>query len=207
LKTFGKIISCLLITFLVSILVAKGLIVVYASDETSNNDNNNAIIFSSNLIQSKRYTLDTSNFYTYPVFDKLDLIEKQEAERMREEEEIMILSKQIAQLYTKHNSPMVEYSEFIVRTARKQGVDPKLVVAISIVESGGGKVNFRAYNPFGWGQRDFTNYYNAIEVVTSGLNNGYYAKGLDTVQKIGPVYNAGDSNEWIRKINDIIKQI
>jgi len=132
-----------------------------------------------------------------------------EVQNKRMEEEVALMSevKRVEQLYKKYNAPMADNAEYLVRTSKKYGVDYKLIVAISIIESGGGKVCFRSYNPFGWGKKDFSSFDEAILTVVKGISNGYYKRGLNTVEEIGPVYNAGDVNGWINKINNVIAEI
>lgn len=128
-------------------------------------------------------------------------------QRMQEEIELMAEVKKVEDLYKKYKAPMASNAEYLVRTSQKHGVDYKLIVAISIVESGGGRVCFRTYNPFGWGKKDFSSFDEAILTVVKGISTGYYKRGLNTVEEIGPVYNAGNVEGWINKINNVISEI
>lgn len=127
--------------------------------------------------------------------------------RMQEEIALMNEVKKVENLYKKYNAPMANNAEYLVRTSKKYGVDYKLIVAISIIESGGGRVCFRSYNPFGWGKKDFASFDEAILTVVKGISTGYYKRGLNTVEKIAPVYNAGDVDGWIRKVNKVMNEI
>jgi hypothetical protein len=50
---------------------------------------------------------------------------------------------------------MAEQAYYIVEISEHFGIDYRLIPAISIVESSGGKYCFKSYNPFGWGKSGF----------------------------------------------------
>lgn len=101
-------------------------------------------------------------------------------------EEVDSRVEEIRSYLTTYKSPLVDYSEEFVKAADEYGIDYRLVVAISIIESSGGKINFRPYNAWGWGKNGFNNWIDGIWSVSKGLANGYYAKGLTTPETIVP---------------------
>lgn len=109
--------------------------------------------------------------------------------------------------FEKRKSPLAQYAEEFVLAADYYGIDYRIVAAISIIESGGGKINFRPYNAWGWGSRGFDNWKDGIWSVTKGLAHGYYAKGLDTPEKIAKVYCPPSSANWARKVTSLMNQI
>ena len=104
------------------------------------------------------------------------------------------------------NSPLAQYAQEIVKAANEYGIDYRLVPAISIIESSGGIHTFRTYNAWGWGKKNFSSWEEGIWAVSKGLGN-YYAKGLNTPQKISVYYCPPSAGEWARKVSFVMKQI
>ncbi len=92
--------------------------------------------------------------------------------------------------YTKRGMPLKGYGEKMVAEAEKNNLDWRLLPAIAIKESTGGK--FACYkNPFGWGscKIKFASYDDAIEVVARNLggnnpNTARYYKDKTTEEKL-----------------------
>lgn len=94
--------------------------------------------------------------------------------------------KQFYQGYYGNNAPLANYANFIVDMADKYSIDWRLVPAIGMCESNGGKsIPEDSYNAWGWAasEKDLaekTGIYNnnsweaGIERVTKGLKNAYY---------------------------------
>jgi len=107
----------------------------------------------------------------------------------------------------KRNSPLAQYATEFVEASIYWNIDYRLVASISIVESGGGKVNFRPYNAWGWGKYGFKDWKDSIWSVTKGLATGYIAKGLDTPLEIARVYCPPSYTSWARKVSSLMKEI
>lgn len=87
--------------------------------------------------------------------------------------------------------PLYKQAETFVKVAEKYDLPIFLLPAISIKESTGGKGHvFRAYNPFGYGQKSFTSYEEAIEYVGYQLVYGTYFKNKNTIVKKLKTYNS-----------------
>lgn len=102
----------------------------------------------------------------------------------------------------KYRSPMIDYSEYIIQTSDKYQLPWSLVPAIAGIESSFcRKIPYNSYNCWGWenGATKFTDYKTAIEVVSKSLRNNYFSKGLDTPEKIAPIY-APPSVSWAKKV-------
>jgi len=109
----------------------------------------------------------------------------------------------------KYDSPLTPYAQNFIETADRYQLDWKLVPAISGVESSFGKqVPANSYNAYGWanGNYWFQSWEQSIEYVSSYLKEKYFNHGLDTPDKIGPVY-APPSPFWARKVSYLMKQI
>lgn len=107
-------------------------------------------------------------------------------------------------------APLASKAEYLVKTADQFGIDYRLVAAISIIESGGGKYAYRPYNAWGWGGAmnpyTFSSWEEAIYTVSRGLSR-YYASGRVTPQQIAPRYNPHTPNEWSRKVEFVMSQM
>ncbi len=110
----------------------------------------------------------------------------------------------------KYNSPLIANAKTFVATADRYGLDYKLLPAISCMESLCGKMLIpESYNPFGWGGGliYFDSYDTAIENVGKGLEEIYLARGLNTPEKIAPVYAPPNYQNWLRGIYSFMNQM
>ena len=109
-----------------------------------------------------------------------------------------------------YNSPLASQSEYFVRRAQELNIDYRLVPAISIVESGGGKTTCNSYNAWGWGGRKcyaFNSWKDAIDTVSSGIKEWYWDLGMTTPEKMANKYNPDTPQEWSSKVRGVMNQI
>jgi hypothetical protein len=104
------------------------------------------------------------------------------------------------------NSPLAEYAEEFVKAADEYGIDYRIVAAISIIESGGGKNNFRPYNAWGWGKKGFANWTEGIWTVSASIGR-YYSKGLTTPKLISYSYCPPNADAWASKVQGVMNVI
>jgi len=108
-----------------------------------------------------------------------------------------------------HNSPLTDYADQFVNSADQYQIDWKLVPAITGVESTFGKrIPFNSYNAYGWsnGAYQFESWEQSIDHVSKFLKEKYLDRGLDTPQKINPVY-APPSPDWGWKVAFFMEKI
>jgi len=108
----------------------------------------------------------------------------------------------------RYNSALEPYSELIVKKADEHGIDWTLAVSISGVESTFCKrIPYNSFNCWGWenGQSYFKGYTEALEIVSKSLGR-YYRKGLNTPEKIGPVY-APPSKTWAKNVRFFMNKL
>lgn len=88
--------------------------------------------------------------------------------------------------FAKRNMPLEGYGQKMVEVADANGLDWKLLPAISIRETSGGKHMCRKNNPFGWGscKIEFKTMDLAIETVGYKLANMSVYKGKTTERKL-----------------------
>ncbi len=101
------------------------------------------------------------------------------------------------------NSPLAEYAEEFVRAADEHGIDYRIVAAISIIESEGGKKNFRPYNAWGWGKKSFSSWEEGINTVSASIGR-YYSKGLTTPRLISYSYCPPNADAWASKVQGVM---
>jgi len=109
----------------------------------------------------------------------------------------------------KFDSPLAEYSSELVQYADKNGLDYRLIPAISGVESTFGKrIPDNSYNAYGWanGNYSFVSWTDSINVVSETLRRKYIEKGVASVTEIGRVY-APPSSTWPGKVQYFVDKI
>jgi hypothetical protein len=110
----------------------------------------------------------------------------------------------------RRKSPLAEKARFIVIMANKFEIDYRLLPAISIIESSGGRKLYRKYNAWGWGGSKgitFESWEHSLYVVSKGIKTGYYDRGATTPELMAPAYNPHTPNEWAGKVRGIMNQI
>ncbi|HSX39127.1 MAG TPA: hypothetical protein VLI92_00870 [Candidatus Saccharimonadales bacterium] len=110
----------------------------------------------------------------------------------------------------KYKSPLADYASVFIQAADKYNIDYRILPAISCIESTCGKFLLpETHNPFGWGKGiiSFVSYYESINKVQDGMYKIYYSKGLDTPEKIAPVYDPPSPETWSRAVRSFMNQI
>lgn len=130
-----------------------------------------------------------------------------ERENQIEKERIAERAQKIRAYLASQGAPLAEYAEEIVIAGEKHGVEPELIAAISIIESGGGKVTFRAYNAWGWGRQSYSSWEEAIDKYTEGLARGYISKGADTPAEIAPIYCPPNRYAWTKNVSNVLNKL
>lgn len=133
----------------------------------------------------------------------------------------------IQQYLLSQNSPYADtnYAKAVVKKAKKWGLDPRLLVAISGAETTLGKnpaaAPISAHNAWGYGGPykgggfEYPNWGQAANDVASDLAKNYFGKGLDTIPEISgtwaPLGAANDPNNvnqnWTDNVTQYYKDI
>lgn len=126
-------------------------------------------------------------------------------------------------------SPLVGYGKVFVAEADKNQIDWRLLPAIAMAESGGGRsktANF-TNNIFGWGFNDDANkndpsvnihdsFDHGIKLVSEKIRSSYYDKGLQDIEEIVTKYNPGSVDRaggkpedatWTKQIKGFMQSI
>lgn len=122
----------------------------------------------------------------------------------------------VANFLKAHKSPLSKYAAELVATADMYKLDFRLLPAISMQESNGGKVvPHNSYNPFGYGIYGgkvirFSSWEEAIERVGRGLKEDYLDLGLKTPHDIMTKYTPPSlkkGNAWAIGVSAFIEQM
>jgi hypothetical protein len=123
---------------------------------------------------------------------------------------------QIRSYLNKKSSPLAAKAEQLVSISKRNGVDPRLMVAISGGESSFGKNNFRQNNAWGWMTSEtFETWEEAIDTVSKGLKKGYIDEGRTSIEAIQKKYcPVGASNDpsglnvnWLRTNSQFYREL
>ena len=115
-----------------------------------------------------------------------------------------------------YRSPLEPYAEYIVKISDKYGIDYRLIPAIAMAESGGGKnIPKDSYNAWGWGIYGenvvkFKNWEEGIERVAKSLKEDYIDQGLDTPEKIMPKWappSVHKGGPWAKAVRHFLAQM
>ncbi len=195
---FKKII--LIITFFTITpltLFSTTLSLVYLSSSAFQNSNENKI---------STQNLQESSLIYSPLVDNFPAI----GIEITKEDARSELIKKFTQ---KYNSPLMNYSAFIVEMADKYNVDWRLTTAIAMKESGGCRVIPEgSFNCWGWGIHSqgtlkFKSFEEGIEKVTKGLKEEYFDKGYKTLEEIMGKYANPNSTTWAQDVSFYMSQI
>jgi hypothetical protein len=100
---------------------------------------------------------------------------------------------------TKRNSYLANHTDLLVQLSDQYGIDYRIVVAISGVESSYCQVNFRPYNCWGYGRFSWGSEEEGIRGYFEQMNKGYFSQGRTTVETIAAKYNPWPEN-WTTKV-------
>ena len=141
------------------------------------------------------------------------IMEEEEAKLARErviqqeKERVAERANKIREYLAGRGAPLADYASEIVIAGEKHGVEPELIAAISVIESGGGKVTFLPHNAWGWGRRSWPNWETAIDEYAQGLAEGYIAKGADTPAEMAPYYCPPNQYNWKNKVGSVLSEL
>ena len=113
--------------------------------------------------------------------------------------------KAIRDYLKRRGSPMWRNAKDFVKYGKQYDIDPRLLVAIAVVESGAGKHNFRKFNAFGLMTKvRFTSYSQSIKFAAKTVEK--LKHGLNSVSHLGSHY-CPNSAKWVRDIRYVTSKI
>ncbi len=121
-----------------------------------------------------------------------------------------IRAQKLAVFLSNYHSPLAYFAQDFITSADQNGLDYRLLVAISGVESTFGQnYIFGTYNVYGWGGGEirFQSWPDGIAKVSEGLKKGYLDKGAKDVEQIAPIYCPPTSEHWATKVRYFMDKI
>lgn len=125
-------------------------------------------------------------------------------------------AKIVENFFNSYSSPLAYYSDVFVKAADQYHIDYRLMPAISMQESNGGKkIIDNSYNPFGFGIYDnqvvkFSSWEEGIWKVAKTLRESYFNNGLNSPQKIMVKYtppSTASGGSWARGVSFFMEEL
>lgn len=125
-------------------------------------------------------------------------------------------AKILEQFFKSYHSTLTSYSDCFIQVADKYKLDYRLLPAISMQESNGGrKVILNSFNPFGFGIYGskvikFNSWEEAIETVGKALRQDYLNQGLNTPEKIMTKYtppSLAKGEAWAKGVSTFMEEL
>ena len=119
----------------------------------------------------------------------------------------------VADFFRKYNSDLTPFAQNVISSADKYNLDYRLIPAIAMQESNlCKKAPKDSYNCWGFGVygkkvTKFSNYPEAIDVVTKTLATQYKEKGLETPEQIMAKYTPSNTGAWADSVNHFMDQL
>lgn len=125
-------------------------------------------------------------------------------------------AKIIENFFEKYNSILAFYASTFIAASDKYHLDYRLLPAISMQESNGGKRVIKdSYNPFGFGiygskALKFNSWDEGIEVVSRSLREDYLNEGLTTPERIMEKYtppSLSKGGTWAKGVTSFMEEL
>lgn len=101
-------------------------------------------------------------------------------------------------------SPLAGYGQVFYDAATSHGLDPRLLPAVSCIESSKGACCFRSHNAWGWGSSSWPDWTTAINAMAAGVASGYGSGA--TPSSMGAAYCPG-SQSWINNVTSEMEKM
>ena len=125
-------------------------------------------------------------------------------------------SKLVQDFFSSYKSPLADLGDHFIQTADKYHLDWKLLPAIAMQESNGGKRVIKdSFNPFGYGiygklVTRFASWEEAVERVGQGLREDYLDQGLKTPNQIMAKYtppSLAKGGTWAKGVTTFMEEL
>lgn len=169
-----------------------------------------AVLFSFYLINPKVVRPSVQSFKLYAALPKSGASIGEEIKKTDARPQI------VEDFFKSYKSPLSPYGKNFIEVADKYNLNWRLLPAIAMQESGGGKkVIAGSHNPFGYGiygklVTKFDSWEKAIERVGRGLKEDYLDKGLKTPYQIMTKYtppSLAKGNAWAKGVSSFITEL
>lgn len=119
----------------------------------------------------------------------------------------------LKEFFGRYNSPLIDYAQAIVDTSDNYDLDWRLLPAIAMQESTlCKKTPVNSFNCWGFGiyggkVTRFSDYGEAINVITKAMARDYHALGLKDPSEIVKKYTPANTNNWSGNVSFIMENI
>lgn len=119
----------------------------------------------------------------------------------------------VRQYLSQFNSPLIPYSDEIVKDADKYGIDFRFIPAIAQQESNlCHAIPIGSYNCWGWGitsvsSLSFDSFSDGINTVSKGLKSDYIDEGYVTPEEIMTKYTPSSNGSWAKGVNEFMSEM
>lgn len=169
-----------------------------------------SLVFALYLSSTKFIAPSVQNFKLYTAVPKTDILISDDVSPVDARAKI------IEDFFEGYKSPLSTLSQTFIQVADKYQLDYRLLPAIAMQESNGGKrVINNSYNPFGYGIYGglvirFQSWDEAIERVGKALREDYLNQGLKTPTQIMAKYTPPSLEKggaWARGVNTFMEEL
>lgn len=169
-----------------------------------------AICFSIYLSSSKVVNYTNQNFRLYAALPQKNSEVSQDVEKKDARAKI------VENFFKGYQSPLAQYSDLFVKVADERKLDFRLLPAISMQESNGGKKIIKdSKNPFGYGIYGglvlrFNSWEEAIERVGRALREDYLDQGLNSPTQIMAKYTPPSLKKggvWAKGVSSFMEEL
>lgn len=169
-----------------------------------------SLIFLVFISTSQTVTPSSQDFRLYSALPETNLV-AEEAVSFKDAR-----AKIVENFFKGYQSPLAQYSDLFVKVADERKLDFRLLPAISMQESNGGKRVIKdSKNPFGYGiygdkVTRFLSWEEAIERVGRGLKEDYLDQGLKTPFQIMTKYtppSLSKGGTWATGVNTFMSEL
>ncbi|MBI4091796.1 MAG: glucosaminidase domain-containing protein [Candidatus Levybacteria bacterium] len=119
----------------------------------------------------------------------------------------------LKQFLARYESPLQDYSEYIVEVSDKYNLDYRLLPAIAMQESTlckkapAGSYNCWGFGIYGGKVTRFESFDQAIEAIARTLSQNYHAQGLIEPVDIMSRYTPSNTGEWAENVSYVMDRI
>jgi hypothetical protein len=119
-------------------------------------------------------------------------------------------AEKIDKYFSDRGMPLSGFGKYMVSVAEKYAIDWRLIPALAIRESSGGKYLIAKNNPFGWGSADrieFESMERSIDTVAMALGSGRMYRGKDLREKLETYNPPSVAPHYADEVIDIMENI
>ena len=170
-----------------------------------------SVVYLSFLSSDSKNIINLSLDNTAPVaYAALPTLDSQISDSVSEQDSRVEI---VRNFFEKYKSPLVPYAEDVIKYADMYGMDYRLIPAIGMQESNlckkapAGSFNCWGFGIYAHKVQTFSDYSEAIQVITRYLSIHYKGKGLETPEEIMSKYTPSSKGSWADGVNQFMAEL